>query len=129
MELSKKRMLEIAKALEFSSKNTEINCGKCGATVMKHSEEEVAFYEQVVKLLQADQDGKLKVLPCEIGDTAWGIRNCGGVKYVLEGKIKEIYFSKDMQLVVVLGGIARGVYGEKIFGTKEEAEEALANGV
>ena len=137
MELTKERMLDIAKAFQWNAKNVEINCSKCGETIMQHSEEEIAFYEKIAELLQADADGRCVVLPCKIGDSAWAITNYYGKKKPKEGIISEIYFTKDMRIAVALKGIARGEIGKNIFLTKEEAlaelheqwEKALEGGV
>ena len=136
MELSKKRMLEIAKALEFSSKNTEINCGKCGTTVMQHSEEERVFYEQVVKLLQADQDGRLFKSPCKPGSVIYVLEYEDEKMFVDGKKVHEIEIDEDGELSIYvkdIHGKGEFVYlddfGETIFLTRESAEEALANGV
>ena len=104
---------------------------------MQHSEEEIAFYEKIAELLQADADGRCVVLPCKIGDSAWAITNYYGKKKPKEGIISEIYFTKDMRIAVALKGIARGEIGKNIFLTKEEAlaelheqwEKALEGGV
>lgn len=128
MELSKKRMLDIAEALEFRSKNTEINCGKCGTTVMKHSEEEVAFYEKVVKLLQADQEGRLVVLPCRQMDNVWVIKNNVVEKHL----VGRVTVTRSSGIVLHLYGHGYALekdIGKTIFLTKEEAEEALTNGI
>ena len=126
MQLSKERMLEIAKALEFRSKNAEIKCRKCGTTLMQHSKEEVAFYEQVVQLLQTDAEGRLVVLPCNVGDTVW---------FVYEGKIHEmrvqgISVTQSRYIILEFGGypvvnIWGDEVGKSVFLTKEEADEAL----
>ncbi len=130
MELSKKRMLDIAEALEFRSKNAEIKCGKCGTTLMQYSKEEVAFYERVVELLKANQEGKLKILPCMVGDHVW--RLIDGKIY--ESRIQGISICSNGFIALHFGGYpAQGAFagaiGKTVFLTKEKAEEALANGV
>ena len=64
-------------------------------------------------------------IPLKIGDTAWAIRTYKGVKYAQKGFVNEMFYNKDMKLVIVVKNIARGLFGEKVFATKEEAEQAL----
>lgn len=61
-------------------------------------------------------------LPCKIGDTAWAIRNLGGHKRIVSGKVSEMYFIEEMNLVIVVKNVARGLWGKAVFGTFEEAE-------
>lgn len=67
-----------------------------------------------------------EVPPLKIGDTAWAIRTYKGVKYAQKGIVNEMLYNKDMKLVIVVKNIARGLFGEKVFATKEDAEQALA---
>lgn len=43
-----------------------------------------------------------------------------------EGKVSEMLFTDDMRLLIVIKHICRGVAGEDIFFTREDAEKALA---
>ena len=81
--------------------------------------------EMAVDLLEKKANGRLVELPCKMGDTAWAIRNCAGIRHPREGEISEMYFSKDMSLAVALKGVARGEFGKSVFLTREEAVEAL----
>lgn len=68
-------------------------------------------------------------LPCKIGDTAWAIRNHTGHLHPHSGIVSDMYFvkgMKGMKLCIVVHGIARGEWGKTIFGTYEEAEQAIA---
>lgn len=65
-------------------------------------------------------------IPCKIGDTVWAIRNYHSTKKVMSGKVSEMYFvGEEMKLCIVVHNIARGVWMEDIFPTKEDAEERL----
>ena len=64
-------------------------------------------------------------LPCKIGDTMWGIRDWRGKPCIRQGTVSEMFFNNDMQIIIVLYGICRGLLGKKIFCTFEEAERAL----
>ena len=69
---------------------------------------------------------RLANLPCKIGGTAYGIRNYNRKKRVEEGKVSGMLFTDDMRLLIVIKHICRGVAGEDIFFTREDAEKALA---
>lgn len=60
MKLSKERMLEIAERKEKCIKCEDLNCVNCDNFVCanKSFDEEIAFYEQVKELIQADAEGK-----------------------------------------------------------------------
>ena len=64
-------------------------------------------------------------LPCKIGDTVWCIRNFRGHKQPQKGIVHEMYFTKEMKLHIVVKYVGCGQWGEKIFPTREAAEEAL----
>ena len=65
MELSKEKILEIAERKERCIKCDMENCVKCDNFVCANKawSEEIAFYEQVKELLQADAEGRLLVHP------------------------------------------------------------------
>ena len=121
MELTKERMLDIAKAFKWNAKNMEINCSKCGATVMQHSEEEIAFYGKIVELLQADADGRCVVLPCKVGDTVYSIHSAGLSKPMIA--------TLEIDLFFLILAFCEGRFGKTVFLTREEAEKALKGGV
>ena len=64
-------------------------------------------------------------LPCKIGDTVFCIRDYKGQKHIKKGFVSEMFYRKDMELVIVVSNIGRGLYGEKVFNTMEEAERYL----
>ena len=68
-------------------------------------------------------------LPCKIGDTVFCIRDYKGQKHIKKGFVSEMFYRKDMELVIVVSNIGRGLYGEKVFNTLEEAEQYLKIGV
>ena len=65
------------------------------------------------------------VLPCKLGDTAWGIRRCHLGNAVKQGEVYQMYFGEDMRLCICVKNVCRGEWGVNVFGTKEEAEEAV----
>lgn len=64
-------------------------------------------------------------LPCKIGDIVYFIRNFKGQKHIQKGFVSEMFYRKDMELVIAVFNIGRGLYGEKVFNTLEEAEQHL----
>lgn len=66
-------------------------------------------------------------LPCKVGDEVWGIRTFGnGKKVPQKGKVSEMYYiDESMRLCIVVKGITRGFWGEKIFPSFKEAEKHL----
>lgn len=67
-------------------------------------------------------------VPCKIGDFVWAIRKYHGAPHPQQGKVSEMYFTKEMRLQIVVSHIARGYWGETIFATYEEAEKAIKEG-
>lgn len=67
----------------------------------------------------------MEKLPCNIGDEMWGIRNYKGMCQPKKGVVSEMFYTEDMELVIVLKHICRGVYGEKIFRSYEACLQAL----
>lgn len=65
-------------------------------------------------------------LPCKIGDYVWAIRSYRGHKHPQRGIVGEMFFTQDMKLMIVIKHVARGVWGEKVFATYEEAQAAIA---
>ena len=69
--------------------------------------------------------GTTYTIPCKIGDIAWCIRNYKGNNHPTMGIVSEIYFNKDMEVIVALQHIGRGEWGKKIFGTEQETWDAI----
>ena len=67
-------------------------------------------------------------VPCTIGDRVWAIKNVKGKRIPWEGIVSEMFFVRPsreyaaMYLQIVVKHIARGRWGENIFGTYEEAQ-------
>lgn len=81
--------------------------------------------DKLAELEWLEEQGRLQILPCKVGDTMWGIRNWRGVNRPESGVVSEMFFREDMELVIVLRHLCRGIYGQKIFSSYEEAEQAL----
>ena len=64
-------------------------------------------------------------LPCKIGDQVWAIRKVAGRLIPFQGTVSEMSFTENMELCIVVFHVARGVWGDKIFATEEEAKQAI----
>lgn len=68
----------------------------------------------------------VSILPCKIGDTAYALCNKLGTYRIAEGKITEMHYEgKEMRLVVTVYHLASSILGDRIFLTREEAEQKL----
>lgn len=65
------------------------------------------------------------ILPCEIGDKVWAIRKYNGVPHAREGIVGDMSYLHDMRLSISVRGVSRGVWGEKVFATREDCERAI----
>lgn len=65
-------------------------------------------------------------LPCKIGDYVWAIRSFHGHKHPQRGIVSDMYFTRDMQLNIVVKYVARGKWGETVFATDTEAYAAIS---
>lgn len=84
------------------------------------------LHKRLGEWIDADRKGRLPILPCAIGDAVWGIRNHKGHVCAHHGFVSEMYYSKDMKLIIVIKNICRGEFGKSVFHTREQAEKALA---
>ena len=80
------------------------------------------------KLCRVEKGGVIDLqhdIPCKIGDTVYVIRNFSGELKVKSGVVSQMYFCEDMSLCIAVYHLCRGRWGDKIFGTREEAEKRL----
>ena len=89
--------------------------------------EDTSKAERIRKLLAADKDGRVVVLPCKVGDTVWRIVR-DGEPHITRDEVRDMYFADDMTLCVELVG-GRVTFTEKfrktVFLSRAEAERAL----
>lgn len=64
-------------------------------------------------------------LPCKIGDKVWIARRYKCHKKPRWGVVSEMFFTDDMELCIVVKGVARGKWGVDVFATYEEAEAQI----
>lgn len=64
-------------------------------------------------------------VPCKIGDFVWAIRSFKGHKQPQRGIVGDMFFTKDMKLMIVVKYVARGEWGKTVFATDKEAYAAI----
>ena len=85
-------------------------------------------FKRIVKLMEADKDGRLVVLPCKVGDTVYfRTYDCNGT---VDLGIQPHKVTAIVGHAIVRGGytdvgLLPGQYGVSWFLTREEAEKAL----
>mgnify|MGYP004698246445 CR=1 FL=1 len=107
IEISKERMLEMAKKLAS----------------MDFCPEQRVFYKNILRMVKADVEGRLLVLPCRVGDTVYEI---------IEETVPNRYFYinewqvQDVSAKAVKYADEWESYDyENLYFTREEAEAAL----
>lgn len=83
--------------------------------------------ERIRKLVAADDEGRVVVLPCKQGDTVWRIVR-DGEPHITRDEVRDMYFADDMTLCVELVGgrvTFTEKFGKTVFLSREEAEKAL----
>lgn len=64
-------------------------------------------------------------IPCKIGDYVWAIRNFHGHLHPQPGLVSDMFFTRNMELCIVVKYVARGAWGEVVFPTEEKARAAI----
>ena len=79
-------------------------------------------------LLQAEQDGRLVVLPCKVGDTVYWLHN----DVITECRVHRVQMNRTGLFICLKSKVSHGAFrvdiclGKTVFLTREEAEAALA---
>lgn len=63
-------------------------------------------------------------VPCKINDVVYGVKKYNGGWKVKKGIVNEMFFTKDMELVVVVFHMIRGRWGKTVFPTEAAAQQA-----
>ena len=99
--------------------------GKCGRYFVGEAIDKLAEYEN------AEDEGRLVVLPCNVGDTVYLIDDIDCV-FERESIVTEIEIDKDGVTIMIQdeipicsSGYNLSDFGEIVFLTREEAEKAL----
>lgn len=82
--------------------------------------------EHIEHLLSAEQENRLIVLPCKVGDTVWRIvgRGTNGHKDVQQRKVLAVTIYHTGDIIIHTDGM-ENEFGKTVFSTREEAESAL----
>ena len=65
------------------------------------------------------------IIPCSIGDTMWCIREVKGVRTAQQGIVSEMFFRKDMKLMIVVKYVGRGIFHDTIFASRLGCEARI----
>ena len=87
-----------------------------------------ADLRDIVRMILAAPKQEAVIVPCKIGEFVWAIRNYQGVPHPQQGKVSEMFITKETKLMIVVSHIARGYWGETIFATYDEARRAILEG-
>lgn len=112
----------------------QMKCYSCHNTMLHvdHSfDSAVEFFEHHANLLQAENEGRMVIMPCKVGDTVWVVFSNGLRPYVVD----RLYVMADSKVMVRMRHmltetlrISGGDFGKTAFLTREEAEAALKVG-
>lgn len=104
------------------SPNIEINCG---------GDDFQRIVDKLAKYETAEEEGRIMVLPCKVGDTVYLIDDIDCV-FERESIVTEIEIDKDGVTIMIQdetpiwsSGYSLSDFGEIVFLTREEAEKAL----
>lgn len=113
-----KRLID-ANALEKDMRAYADNKAYCG-----HIELANGILKAVGRIDEAPTVDAVEV-PCKIGDFVWAIRSFKGHKHPQRGIVNDMFFTKDMKLMIVVKYVARGEWGKVVFATDKEAYSAI----
>ena len=91
----------------------------------------IGDYLRLRELAVADQEGRVVVLPCKVGDTVFALLD-NKSKYVSECEVKRIGLGDNIGFATIVPvghgqeyGVSLRGFGKTFFLTREEAEKAL----
>ena len=92
--------------------------------ILRDGEDEYDL-DRLRELVEADRDGRCVVLPCKPGDTVWRIVN-DATPHITKDQCLTIMLDNGSMWVDLINDGMNGLYfGQRLFRTREEAEEAL----
>ena len=86
--------------------------------------------DHIRDLLHAEQDGRLVVLPCKVGDTVYWLHN----DVITECRVHRVQMNRTGLFICLKSKVSHGAFrvdiclGKTVFLTREEAEAALKGG-
>lgn len=84
--------------------------------------------DHLLELKKAEQDGRLVVLPCKVGDTVYWLHN----DVITECRVHRVQMNRTGLFICLKSKVSHGAFrvdiclGKTVFLTREEAETALA---
>ena len=84
--------------------------------------------DHIWDIIQAEQAGRLVVLPCKVGDDVWFVRKFGKERCIKRAEVSCINIDCRGEVFVSARRISGGYIGKTVFLTREEAEAALKGG-
>lgn len=106
----------------------EVRSLLCEWNAMMHMLDKIGDYPRLRELAVADQEGRVLVLPCKVGEPAYWVHN--GI--ITDCRINRIQANRKGVFLCLKSTKAHGAFrvdvclGETVFLTREEAEKALA---
>ena len=76
-------------------------------------------------LIEDAPDAETFELPCRMGDVVWGLKIYRDKLIPKQGIVHQMYYGEDMRLCICVKGVCRGQWGKNVFGSEQEATEAL----
>lgn len=111
---------------------TPEQCANAKTIVESAFSDDTSKAERIRELLKADKDGRVVVLPCNVGDTVYEVTSR---KTISEYRVKAIrveLFCTFVEWDITRGFVDKSIFGvpvneigKTVFLTREEAEEAL----
>lgn len=135
-DCSQKQVWERLKQYEDTKRTPEqieaLEAALMGKAVAQIMEFEGLPIARLRELAVADQEGRVIVLPCKVGDTVFALLD-NKSKYVSECEVKKIGLGDNIGFATIVPvgysqeyGVSLRGFGKTVFLTREEAEKALA---
>ena len=84
--------------------------------------------DHIRDIIQAEQDGRMVVLPCKVDDDVWFVRKFGKERCIKRAEVSCINIDCRGKVFVSARRISGGYIGKTVFLTREEADAALKGG-
>ena len=123
---TQRKVWEKLKAYEDTGLEPE-QCENAKNIVELAFSDDMAKVERIRKLLKADKEGRLVVLPCRQGDELWTYGNFPQGREVYRFTVSDVSTLNGRTVLntLGLGTIRQEDIGKTVFLSREEAEEAL----
>lgn len=82
--------------------------------------------DHIRALLKAEQDGRLVVLPCKVGDTVYHIDQIGMKSYAVKSIIEPCFYTEEKETCERGEDFYLRDFGKTVFLSREESDTTLA---